>query len=98
MSQAEKVLAEEHLIAPTNGADVDNIMKTYMDAIQGWLLVNDNIVVFSGLQKVWSAKPRLEIEIMYQDDFDCPYNSRSMINSKYYKQYLQSGELVKYHE
>ena len=85
MSNAEIYLAEMKKIFPVGSADVDNLMKTYMDMIQGHLLLNDNIVTLGHLEKFYSVKPRLVIFIRYQDGFDSHFNEKRMTNTSAYK-------------
>lgn len=85
MSNVEIYLAEAGMISPVGGSDVDNLMKTYLDMIQGHLLLNDNIVTKGTLEKFYSLKPRLEITIRYQTDFDSKFNRRKVTSSKSYK-------------
>lgn len=85
MSNVEIYMAEAGLIYPVGGSDVDNLMKTYLDMIQGHLLLNDNIVTRGTLEKFYSLKPRLEIRIRYQTDFDSKYNRRKVTSTKSYK-------------
>lgn len=83
-SNAEIYAAEKKLIWPVGICDVDNLMKTYLDMIQGHLLLNDNLVTFAYLEKYYSIKPRIEIKIRYQDGFDCRLNERRVKKSKWY--------------
>jgi len=53
--------------------------------IQGHLLLNDNIVTLGMLEKFYSVKPRLRIEIRYQSDFDSRYNEKRLTNTKTFK-------------
>lgn len=84
MSNMEINLAERKLIYPVGTSDVDNLMKTYLDMIQGHLLVNDNIVTLGQLEKFYSVKPRLEVKIRYQTGFDSKFNERRVTHSKAY--------------
>ena len=86
MNNVEINLAEQGKIVPVGTSDVDNLMKTYLDMIQGHLLLNDNIVTRGTLEKFYSLKPRLEIKIRYQTDFDSRYNERRITHSKSYQE------------
>jgi Holliday junction resolvase RusA-like endonuclease len=86
MNHAEIYLAEAKKIVPVGNCDVDNLMKTYMDMIQGQLLLNDNIVTMGKLEKFYSLKPRMFIEVRYQDGFDSHYNERRITATKAYKE------------
>lgn len=89
MTNLEIYLAEAGLIAPMKDPDVDNLMKTYLDMAQGHLLLNDNVVTRGTLEKFFSLKPRLVIDIRYQDRFDSKYNKRRVENSKKYQDMIQ---------
>lgn len=84
LSNAEIYLAEARMIYPVGASDVDNLMKTYMDMIQGHLLLNDCIVTRGLLEKFYSIKPRLEITLRYQTGYDCRYNEERIKHSKAY--------------
>lgn len=84
LTNAEIYLAEARMIYPVGAADVDNLMKTYMDMIQGHLLLNDCIVTRGLLEKFYSIKPRLEITIRFQSGYDCRYNEKRVKKSKAY--------------
>lgn len=92
MSNVEIYLAEKRRIFPVGSADVDNLMKTYMDMIQGHLLLNDNIVTLGHLEKFYSVKPRLIIHIRYQDGFDSRYNEKRVTGSMAYKTEFNSSQ------
>lgn len=89
MSNTEIYLAEKGIIAPLNTADVDNIMKTYLDMIQGHLLLNDNLVTMGHLEKYYSVKPRLFISIRYQDGYDSHFNERRVTHTKLYQSIME---------
>ena len=88
MNGAEIYLAQLGLIRPIGGGDWDNLAKTYCDMIQGFLICNDNIIFRGTVEKFYSLKPRIEISIKYQSDFDCRFNKRKMTSSKSYKNLL----------
>lgn len=92
MTNAELYMAEKKLIAPLSGGDVDNIMKTYLDAITGVLLVHDNIVTAGHLEKWYSIKPRLKISIRYQTRFDSRFNEKRMLHSSVYQREMGLDE------
>ena len=87
-SPIEIYLAEMGVIRPIQNPDWDNLGKTYCDMIQGRLLLNDNIVARGVVEKYWSIKPRIEIELTYQNQFDCKFNYNKIINSTAYKKYV----------
>lgn len=99
MNNAEIYLAELGRIRPIFTSDVDNLMKTYLDAIQGWLLFNDCLVTYGEIEKFFSIKPRLEFTIRYQyGGYDCRYNERHITHSKSYEDYrtMIEEDLSKY--
>lgn len=90
MNHAEIYLCEGKLIVPVGSCDVDNLMKTYLDMIQGHLLLNDNIVTMGHLEKYYSLKPRLHIIIRYQEKFDSKYNQKKITRSRAYQEEFNS--------
>lgn len=92
MNHAEIYLSEGKLIVPVGSCDVDNLMKTYLDMIQGHLLLNDNIVTMGHLEKFYSLKPRLHITIRYQVQFDSHYNEKRITGSKAYIDEFETKE------
>lgn len=85
MSNHEIYLAEKGLLCPIQNPDWDNLGKTYSDMIQDILLLNDNIVQKGIVEKFFSVRPRVEIYIEYQDNFDSKFNSRKIVTSTAYK-------------
>lgn len=63
----------------------DNLGKTYSDMLQDVLFLNDNIIQTGIVEKYYSLKPRIELFISYQDDFDSNFNRKRIENSKAYK-------------
>lgn len=86
MTSTEIYLAECKKIFPIGLPDVDNLMKTYLDMMQGHLLLNDNLVTSCILEKFYSIKPRMVIRIRYQDGYDCRFNARKITNSRLYQE------------
>jgi len=62
-SKKKRNLMEERLIKPTKRPDIDNTIKTVLDALQGLAFRNDSQIVTVAASKFYSARPRLEIEI-----------------------------------
>jgi Holliday junction resolvase RusA-like endonuclease len=91
-SNAEIYAAEQKQIWPIGSCDVDNLMKTYLDMIQGHLLLNDNLVTFASLEKFYSLKPRIEIKIRYQTGFDSKKNEKRVKASKWYDKEFKNEE------
>lgn len=90
MSVSEAYLAELGLIRPISKPDFDNVAKTYSDAIQDALLVNDNIINPGSVKKYYSIKPRVIIKIRYQTGYDCPFNEKKIIESKGYQELIKN--------
>lgn len=92
MTQREIYLAEMKKIHPLIDPDVDNLIKAYLDAVQGLLLADDNIVTSIVGNKFFSIKPRLYLSIDYQSKFDSTYNERLMM--KRIMRSAKKGELT----
>jgi Holliday junction resolvase RusA-like endonuclease len=88
MSASEKILAQMKYIRPTGGGDWDNLGKTYSDAIQKTLIINDNIIISGTSDKYYCVKPRVDITIDYQVNYDSNYNRRRMESSIMYKKLI----------
>lgn len=86
MSKLEKIMAELGLIRPISKPDWDNIGKTYSDMIQSNLLLEDSTVIEGISKKYYSSKPRVEIGIMYMNEYDSKYNKRKVEGWKSYKE------------
>lgn len=87
LNNAEIYLAELGRIRPISSVDIDNLMKTYLDAIQGHLLFNDSLVTYGEIEKFFSIRPRLEFTIRYQvGGYDSKYNEKHVKSSKPYKE------------
>lgn len=82
MKPHEVLLAEEGLIPASTNPDFDNLAKTYTDMLQETLLLNDNLITVGTVEKFYSIKPRVEIELSYATTFDCEYNRKRTLNSK----------------
>lgn len=81
----EILAAEEGIIRPLADPDWDNLGKTYSDMLQHYLLLNDNIIIHGEVDKYYSIRPRIDIHIEYQDNFDSNFNKKRIINSKAFK-------------
>ena len=65
-----KILAELGLIRPwKRTGDFDNYAKSVADMMQHGMLEDDCLVVDSRQQLFYSAKPRVEVEVIYLDKF-----------------------------
>lgn len=80
MNRYEQILSELELIKDISKPDWDNLAKTYCDMIQHGLILDDSIIYKGSLEKLYSAKPRIEITLKYYDKFDCTYNKRKITN------------------
>lgn len=88
MTNQEVILAEKGLIRPLVTPDFDNLAKTYTDALQGVLLLNDNIITSGRVEKYFSIKPRINIKLRWQKEFDSKYNEKKTLNSTGYKKMI----------
>ncbi len=91
MTNMEIYLAEKGIILPTSTPDWDNLAKTYTDCLQDVLLLNDNIVNPGHVYKQYSIKPRIEINLKYQEEFDSKFNRRKATSSSGYKKLEDAG-------
>lgn len=80
MNQNEIYLAELGKIRPLIDPDFDNFAKSYMDAIQGILITDDNIITDAQINKFFSVKPRVYIELAYQIRPDSRYNEKVLMD------------------
>lgn len=92
MTNTEIILAEKGLIRPISTPDFDNLAKTYTDALQGVLLLNDNIVNPGRVEKYYSIKPRIKMIIRFQEIFDCKFNERKTLQSVGYKKIVEGRD------
>lgn len=98
MNKYEVYRAELGSLAPTSYPDWDNLGKTYSDMIQDILILNDNIITKGIVEKLYSVKPRVEIEIKYQQGFDSKFNKRRIQSSKAYKDAVEAGYVIEVYE
>lgn len=92
MSNVEIILAEKGLILPMTTPDFDNLAKTYTDALQDVILLNDNVINPGRVKKYYSIKPRIKIKLRYQAEFDSNYNRRKTMQSIAYKRLIEGSE------
>ena len=78
MSSVEKVVAELGFIRPISKPDWDNLAKTYCDMIQDSLIYDDSLIIEGSTKKFYSIKPRIEIRLLYAEEYDCPFNRKKM--------------------
>ena len=77
-SLIDKELAELKYIKPIIKPDTDNILKTYLDALNKYLFYDDSQCISSICNKYYSKNPRVIIIIIYKDDFSSTFfNTRS---------------------
>lgn len=62
-SQKKMKLMVAGILRPAKKPDFDNIAKTVCDALEKLAYKNDNQIVTAVINKYYSTKPRLEIEI-----------------------------------
>ena len=62
----ERMLAQQWW--PTKKPDADNILKLAADALNGLAYVDDKQIVTAHIHKVYSDRPRLEINIVPKED------------------------------
>ena len=94
MTKTEVIRAERGTISAMSNPDWDNLGKTYSDMIQQILILNDNIITKGYVEKYYSVKPRVVINIKYQQGFDSKFNKRRMLNSTNYKKYIEMGNII----
>lgn len=68
MSKIKKANAEVGNIRPLSKPDFDNLAKTYCDMMNGILISDDSIITKGTLEKFYSIKPRVEIELLYANN------------------------------
>ena len=79
MNIVEQICAELGVIYPTSKPDWDNLGKTYCDMIQTIVLYDDSLIVDGFTKKRYSVEPRIEIEILYLEDYDSAFNRNKII-------------------
>lgn len=89
MTNTEIYLAQLGLIRPTSGGDWDNFAKTYCDAVQNTLIINDNIIYKGTCERFYSIKPKVDLTFTYQDRFDSKFNERKIKSSISYKNNIE---------
>lgn len=97
MTKNEKILAEAGKIQPISKPDWDNLGKT-TDMLNGTVWIDDALVVKGTVEKFYSTKPRIEIIVKYDKSFDCEYNRKAVMKSKYFKEMMKNGLIQEYHE
>lgn len=70
LNKVQTLLAEIGVLRPWNrSGDVDNLFKAYTDWCIGSLIEDDSLITDAVIQKFYSIKPRIEIEISYLESF-----------------------------
>ena len=91
MNRKETLLAEQGYIRPLCDPDWDNIGKTYTDMLNGLLLLDDNIITKGTTEFFYSIKPRVEITVRWQANWDSKFNQKRIQGSKLYRALLEVG-------
>ncbi len=78
-SKLDKELAEDGYIRPIAKPDLDNYMKTYLDAFNDLLWLDDGQITNSGISKYYSDEPRVEICIICKKGYTCKYIERAQL-------------------
>jgi Holliday junction resolvase RusA-like endonuclease len=63
MSKKRQILAENEILRPTTRPDGDNYLKLCCDALNGIFWRDDSLIVDMRVQKFFSERPRIEVEI-----------------------------------
>ncbi len=93
MTNTEIYLAEKGILRPLTTSDWDNLAKTYTDCLQDVLIINDNIINPGSVEKFFSIKPRVLIQLRYQCGFDSKYNQRKLEGTKAFKKLQSQGKI-----
>ena len=62
-SKAKKLLAQDQEVLPTKKPDVDNLVKTVSDALNGLAYDDDKQIVELSARKVYACKPGTVIRV-----------------------------------
>ena len=81
LSRVDKILAELKYISDISMPDFDNLAKTYTDMIKGMLMYDDRLIIDGRVEKYYSIKPRVEVNIRYMKSFDCGYNMKKIVKA-----------------
>ena len=79
MTVLEKLVAEFGFIRPITKPDWDNVAKTYCDAIQSSLILDDSLIIEGRCRKYYSVKPRIEMTLSYMEEHDSIFNSKKFL-------------------
>jgi Holliday junction resolvase RusA-like endonuclease len=63
LSNQQKRLREAQQILPAVKPDLDNYVKSFLDALHGIYWIDDNQICEIHAKKYYGAKPRIEIEV-----------------------------------
>ena len=63
-------MAKHALTAPTTKGDIDNVCKVVLDALEGVVFKNDNVVTTVLASKMWSVSTKGSCNIVVQQDSD----------------------------
>lgn len=92
LNKVEKVLAELNLLRNVSHPDWDNLGKTYSDMVRDHLILDDRLIYDGRSIKQYSAKPRIEIYISYDTDYDSKYNKKKIEGWKNYQELVEGKE------
>lgn len=79
MNMTDKVLAEKGYLHHMSIPDFDNLAKTYTDMMKGILLYDDRLIYKGILEKRYSVKPRIEVDLHYMVQHDSKYNHKKIM-------------------
>lgn len=86
LNRLDKILAELRLIKVISKPDWDNLGKTYSDMVQKHLLQEDSLVYDARVRKFYSSKPRVELTLEYDTEYDCKYSKKTIEGWKTYNE------------
>ena len=81
----EMVLYETEHDYAIGKPDFDNILKAYCDMIQKHVIMDDDIVVSSSINKYYSLKPRVGLDIIFPNGVISEYTYKTITHRKSYK-------------
>lgn len=86
MNRFERFFSELGLVKALTTPDWDNLAKAYCDMIQKNLIINDSLIWSGTSIKKYSIKPRIDLTIEFDKNYDCTFNRKKVELSKYYLQ------------
>lgn len=67
ISKKERIKRLSHVHRPIVKPDLDNYIKSTLDALNGIIWADDNLIVDIAAHKLYSDKPRIELEVEEYD-------------------------------